>query len=144
MPDKVDYRPANVTTVTPYLSVRGASAAIDFYKRAFGAEELFRMAEADGRIGHATIRIGDSTVYLADETTGWKSPQTIGGSPMTLHMYVPDCDATWKRATDAGGKVVVPLADHEWGDRYGQLEDPFGHLWAIATTMRQAESQTPG
>ena len=130
----MSYRPDDVTTVTAYMTVRDAAAAIDFYKRAFEAEERYRMArDADGAVEHATLRIGDSTVYLADELGAVKSPVALGGSPVQLFLYVPDCDAVWQRAIAAGARVVVPMADQEWGDRYGLLEDPFGHLWGIAT-----------
>jgi PhnB protein len=130
------YRPEGVTTVTVYLTVARGAEAIDFYKRAFSAEERFCSARDDGFIEHATLRIGDSTVYLADAsqtTSGASAPETLGGTPVTMYLYVPDCDATWKRAVDAGATIVTPLNDQEWGDRYGLLRDPFGHLWAIAT-----------
>ena len=135
-----NYRPEGVTTITAYLIVKGGAQAIDFYKVAFGAEERFRMANSDGGIGHATLQIGDSIVYLADETPTNPSPKTLGGSPVTLHMYVPDCDATWKQALAAGGTEIVPLADQEWGDRWGELEDPFGHRWGISTQKQGAPS----
>jgi len=121
-------------TLTPHLVVRDAAAAIDFYKRAFGADELFRHAMPDGKIIHAELRIGDSIVYVAEEFPGLsKSPAALGGSPVTLHLYVPDVDALWKRAVAAGATVCMPLTDQFWGDRYGQLADPFGHRWSLAT-----------
>ena len=134
------YRPEDTTTVTPYLTVKGGAQAIEFYKKAFGAEERQRMAGPDGLIMHATLRIGDSTVYLCDEMMGSKSPKTLGGSPVMLHMYLPDADAAWKQAVAAGAKVTQPLADQFWGDRFGLVEDPFGHFWAIST---QKEDLTP-
>jgi PhnB protein len=135
-----NYRPEGVGTITPYLTMKNAAQAIDFYKKAFGAQELMRMGGPDGKIGHATLRIADSTLYLCDEMMGAKSPTTLGGSPVTLHMYVPDCDATWKQAIAAGAKEIMPLEDQFWGDRYGQVQDPFGHLWGIST---QKEDLTP-
>jgi PhnB protein len=135
-----NYRPEGVTAITAYLTIKGAAKAIDFYKQAFGAQELTRHASPDGMIGHASLRIGDSIVYLCDEMMGAKSATSLGGSPVTLHMYVPDCDATWKQAIAAGGKEIMPLSDQFWGDRYGLLADPFGHLWGITT---QKEELTP-
>ena len=132
------YRPEGVTTVTAYLTVRRGSDAIEFYKRAFDAQERYRLDGEGGRVEHATLAIGDSIVYLSDEGGEMKSPASLGGSPVTLHLYVPDCDATWQRALAAGAKVRVPLALQEWGDRYGQIEDPFGHLWGISTQQSAA------
>jgi len=132
-----NYRPDNVGTVIPYLTIKGAAKAIEFYKKAFDAKEGMRMAAPDGLIGHADLRIGDSLIYLCDEMMGAKAPTTIGGSPVTLHMYVPDCDATFKQAVAAGAKVKQPLADQFWGDRYGLVEDPFGHQWGISTQKEE-------
>jgi PhnB protein len=121
-------------TVTPHLVVRDAARLIDFYKRAFGATELFRHAMPDGKIMHAELRIGDSIVYLADEFPPHsKSPEALGGTPVTLHLYVENVDALWDRAVAAGAKIVMPLSDQFWGDRYGQLADPAGHRWSLAT-----------
>ncbi|MFB3906770.1 MAG: VOC family protein [Candidatus Eisenbacteria bacterium] len=123
-------------SLTPHLIVRGAAEAIDYYKKAFGAEERGRMASPDGKaIWHAELRIGDSVLMLNDEfpDMGAVSPLTNGGSGVTLHLYVPDADAVFERAVQAGGKVKMPLADQFWGDRYGVIVDPFGHKWAIAT-----------
>jgi PhnB protein len=127
--------PEGFHTLTPHLVVRGAATAIDFYKKAFGAQEVMRMALPDGKtIGHAEIRIGDSLVFLADEFPGCQpSPQGLGGSPVTLNLYVEDCDAVFDRAVAAGAQVRMPPADMFWGDRYGQVVDPFGHIWALAT-----------
>jgi uncharacterized glyoxalase superfamily protein PhnB len=136
-----DFRPDNVTTITPYLTIKGAAKAIDFYKKAFDAEELGRMTGPDGLIAHAAIRIGDATMYLCDEMMGAQSPQTLGGSPVTLHMYVPDCDATFKQALSAGAKEVAPMMDQFWGDRYGQIEDPFGHRWGISTQKEDVSEE---
>jgi uncharacterized glyoxalase superfamily protein PhnB len=135
-----NYRPEGVGTVTAYLTIKGAAKAIDFYKKAFDAQELSRMASPDGSIAHASLKIGDSVIYLCDEMMGAKAPSSLGGSPVTLHMYVPNCDATWKQAIAAGGKELMALADQFWGDRYGLLADPFGHLWAITS---QKEELTP-
>ena len=122
-------------TVAPYLAVAGGAAALDFYRRAFGAEELFRFAMPDGRLGHAEIRIGDSIVMLSDEFPefGVKSPRTLGGTPVTIHLYVEDVDAFFRRALAAGAEERRPVMDQFWGDRSGQLADPFGHVWWVAT-----------
>ena len=127
--------PPGYHTVTPHLVIRGATEAIEFYKKAFGAEVKGVMPGPGGKVMHAEIRIGDSTIMLNDEfpEMGAKSPATIGGSAVTLHVYVPDCDALWNRAVAAGAKITMPLADMFWGDRYGTLTDPFGHRWSIAT-----------
>jgi PhnB protein len=127
--------PDGYHAVTPYLVVKGGARAIEFYTRAFGAKELFRMPEPDGRIGHAELQIGDSRVMLADEhpEIGARSPQSIGGSPVTIHLYVPDVDATVARAVEAGAKLTRPVKDQFYGDRNGGLTDPFGHVWFVAT-----------
>ena len=127
-------------TVTPHLIVRDAAKAIDFYKKAFGAEELMRMPGPDGSIMHAEIRVGDSNVMLGDENPGMgcKSPATLGGSPVSFYVYVKDVDAAWKRAVDAAGIKCqcMALADMFWGDRTGQLEDPFGHHWSLSQHVK--------
>jgi PhnB protein len=123
-------------TVTPYLVVRDAGKAIEFYKRAFGAEEVMRMPGPDGKsVGHAEVKIGDAHVYLTDENPQWdcRSPQSLGGSPASLHIYVADVDAAFKRAIAAGAREKMAVADMFWGDRYGKLTDPFGFDWGIAT-----------
>jgi PhnB protein len=127
--------PDGYHSVTPYLIVKGADRAIEFYRRAFGARELFRMAQPDGRVGHAELEIGDSRVMLADEhpEIGARSPQSIGGSPVTIHLYVEDVDATVARAVEAGARVHRPVADQFYGDRNGGITDPFGHVWFVAT-----------
>ncbi len=126
--------PADYAGVTSYLIVRGAARAIDFYQRAFGATELFRLPMGD-RIGHAELRIGGGVVMLADEMPemGHKSPQTLGGTPVSLLFYVTDVDATFARALAAGGTSVKPLQNQFYGDRSGTLTDPFGHVWTVAT-----------
>jgi PhnB protein len=128
--------PDGYHTVTPHLVVRGATRAIDFYKRAFGAEELGRMPGPDGKsIVHAEIKIGDSILFLADEfpDMGARSPQQLGGTPCVINLYVEDVDAVFNRAVAAGAQASMPPADMFWGDRYGKLTDPFGHEWSVAT-----------
>jgi PhnB protein len=127
--------PKGYHTATPYLIVKDAAKAIEFYKKAFGAAETTRMTQPDGRIGHAEIKIGDSPIMLADEfpEMGARSPQSLGGSPVSILLYVKDVDALTSRAITAGAKVVRPVKDQFYGDRSGSLEDPFGHQWHIAT-----------
>ncbi len=124
--------------LTPHLVCDGAADAIDFYKRAFGAEELMRLPGPDGRLMHGAVRINGATVMLTDDNRQWGAlgPNTLGGSPVTLNLAVPDVDAAFARATDAGATVVMPVADQFWGDRYGIVRDPFGHSWALLTPIR--------
>jgi PhnB protein len=131
--------PEGYHSVTPHLVCAGAAQAIAFYTQAFSAVELGRMAMPDGRIAHAEIRIGDSRIMLADHFPeyGSRDPRALQGTPVYLHMYVPDADAAWEQALAAGATPVMPLADAFWGDRYGQLQDPFGHRWSIATRQRE-------
>jgi uncharacterized glyoxalase superfamily protein PhnB len=135
---KAKSNPKRLKTVTPHLVCAGAADAIEFYKKAFGATEEARLPGPDGRIMHAMVRIGDSPVMLADEMQEWGSvgPKTLHGSPVTIHLYVDDVDAYVARAEEAGAKVTMPVADMFWGDRYGKLEDPFGHKWSVATHKR--------
>lgn len=135
MTGKVKPIPEGYHTATPYLIVNGAASAIDFYKKAFGATELMRMPGPGGRIAHAEIKIGDSPIMLADEApeTPYRSPQSLGGSPVSILLYVEDVDAVFERAVSAGAKVQRPLADQFYGDRTGGVTDPFGHIWYIAT-----------
>jgi PhnB protein len=132
---KVPPIPAGYSAVTPYLSVRGAAQAIEFYKRAFGAKEIMRMPGPEGKLGHAEIRIGDSRVMLSDEyeAMAFLGPQSRGGTTVHIHLYVKDVDATVARASAAGAKVVRPVQDQFYGDRTGSIEDPFGHMWHVAT-----------
>jgi len=132
---KVAPTPAGYHAVTPYLSVRGAAEAIDFYKKAFGAAEIMRMPGPDGKLGHAEIRIGDSRIMLSDEYPGmdFLSPQSRGGTTVHIHLYVKDVDAMAERAVAAGAKLVRPVQDQFYGDRTGSLADPFGHVWHVAT-----------
>jgi PhnB protein len=127
--------PEGYHSVTPYLCVRGGAQAIEFYKKAFGATEVMRMPAPDGKIGHAELQIGDSRVMIADEfpEMGFLSPPTVGNSPVMIHLYVEDVDATVARATEAGAKVTRPVADQFYGDRGGSIEDPFGHKWYVST-----------
>ncbi len=135
--------PPGYHTVTASLIVRDAAAAIEFYKKALGAEERMRMATPDGRIGHAELKIGDSLIFLADEMPGMscKSPQSLGGTANNLFLYVEDVDTSFQRATDAGVQVVMPVADMFWGDRFGSFMDPFGHSWSMATHVEDLSPQ---
>ncbi len=132
---KVNPIPEGYHSVTPYLSIKGAAAAIDYYKEVFGATELFRMAGPEGKIGHAEIKIGNSPIMLADEYPEMEfvSPQTLGGTPIGLMIYVDDVDTMFKQAINKGGKEIKPLQNQFYGDRSGTLKDPFGHVWTIAT-----------
>jgi PhnB protein len=128
-------------TLSPYLTVTPGADAIDWYKRALGAEEIHRMQGPDGRIMHAGLKIGDSILMLADEFPDMggkaKSPKTLGGTTVTVHVQSPDVDAAFKRAVDAGATVLMAPADMFWGDRFCKLADPFGHFWSIATTKEK-------
>ena len=130
--------PEGMHSITPHLVCAGAAKAIDFYTQAFGATEQGRMPGSDGRLMHAAVKIGDSTVMLVDEMPEWGAlgPKALKGSPVTIHIYVEDVDALVARAVKAGAKVTMPVADQFWGDRYGKLEDPFGHHWSVATHVR--------
>lgn len=127
--------PEGYEAAIPYLSCRNAASAIDFYKKAFGATELMRMAQPDGKVGHAEIQIGAARIMLADEfpEIGVQSPQSIGGTPVGIHIYVADVDALTSRASAAGATVQRPVADQFYGDRTVTLQDPFGHRWFFAT-----------
>jgi len=135
--------PKGYHTLTPYMTVRNAARAIEFYKQAFGAEEKGVMKGPDGKVMHAELRIGDSLFMLADEYPefGSLSPQSTGGSGMGLHIYVEDVDSSFDRAIKAGGKVEMPVSDMFWGDRYGKLVDPFGHKWSIATHKQDLSAE---
>jgi uncharacterized glyoxalase superfamily protein PhnB len=136
MSSRIKPIPSGFHTLTPHLIVKGASKAIEFYKKAFGAEEIGRMPGPDGKsIMHADLKIGDSHVFLADEfpEMDCRAPETVGGTPVTIHMYVEDVDAAFGKAVAAGAHVKMPLSDMFWGDRYGVLADPFGHAWSLAT-----------
>ena len=135
---KVKPIPPGMHTVTPHLVCAGASDALAFYQKAFGAQEMSRLPGKDGRLMHAAMKIGDSTIMLVDEMPEWNSlgPNALKGTPVTIHLYVEDADAFAARAVAAGAKIVMPIADMFWGDRYGQLQDPFGHKWSVATHQR--------
>ena len=134
--------PEGYHSVTPYLIVEDANAAIDFYTRAFGAKEKFRMPMGD-RVGHAELIIGDSHVMLSDEwpDMGNRGPKALGGSPVSLMLYVEDVDSTFKQALDAGATEKRPLENQFWGDRMGTLTDPFGHIWSLATTVEEVSPE---
>jgi PhnB protein len=135
MSARVKSVPDGYHTITPYLIVNGAAAAIAFYTRAFGATEVMRMPAPDGRIGHAELQLGDCRVMLADEhpQMDCRGPQSIGGTPVFLHMYVDDVDAVVKQAVAAGARVVRPVQDQFYGDRMGTVADPYGHVWHVST-----------
>ena len=139
MSDKVKPIPEGFHSVTPYLCVNDAAGALDFYKRAFGAEERMRMEAPGGKIGHAELKVGDSIVMLADEfpEMGFRSPHTPGGSPVLLHLYVEDVDAAVAQAVAAGAKLVREVKDQFYGDRSGGVEDPFGHMWYVSTHIEE-------
>jgi PhnB protein len=134
---KVSYIPKDYNSITPYLIVRGAAQAIDYYKKVFGATEVMRMPGPDGKIGHAELKIGDSRFMLADENPsmgqGHASAATIGASPISLYVYLPDVDRVVERAVAEGAKIMKPVQDQFYGDRSGFIQDPFGHLWSVAT-----------
>jgi PhnB protein len=143
MAGKVKAIPDEYPRVTPYLVVDGAAAAIDFYTKVFGAKERMRMPAPGNKIGHAEIEIGNSMVMLADANPqmGHKSPKALGGSPVSLLVYVENADDTVKRATASGGKVVRPVENQFYGDRMGGVEDPFGHLWYVATHVEDVSPE---
>ncbi|HMN73463.1 MAG TPA: VOC family protein [Rhodoblastus sp.] len=130
--------PDGIHTVTPHLVCAGAANAIEFYKKAFGATEIMRVPGPDGRLIHASVMIGDSMVMLVDEMKEWGAlgPLARGGGSVTIHLTVPDVDASFARAVAAGAVARMPVADMFWGDRYGMVVDPFGHAWSIATHVR--------
>jgi len=140
---KVHYIPKGYNTVTPYLVIKGAAKAIDYYKNVFGATVVVRMDGPEGRVGHAELQIGDSRIMLADENPqmGNRSAETIGASPVSLYVYLPDCDKVVAKAVDGGAKVLKPVADQFYGDRSGFIQDPFGHLWGIATHVEDVSDK---
>jgi PhnB protein len=143
MSNAVNPIPEGMHSVTPHLCCDGAAAAIDFYERAFGARSSGAMKGPDGKVMHAQIRIGDSQLMLVDEypEQGMVGPRALKGTPVVLHLYVEDCDGLFARAVGAGAKAIMPPADMFWGDRYGVLEDPFGHRWSIATHKRDVSPE---
>jgi PhnB protein len=153
MAEKVQAVPQGFHTLTPHMVVRNAEQAIEFYQKAFGAELLGKMLTPDGKVMHALLKVGDSMLMLSDEfpQMGALSPQSTGGTAVTLHVYLDNVDAAFARAVAAGAAVKMPLMDQFWGDRYGIVSDPYGHQWSMATHVRdmsqedmaQAMKQTP-
>ena len=143
MPDKVKPIPEGYNSVTPYLIVDNGAAAIDFYKKSFGATELFRMPSPGNKIGHAEIKIGNSVIMLADEhpEMGARSPRSVGGSPVSIVVYVEDVDTVAKRLEAAGAKVTRPVSNQFYGDRAGSFEDPFGHQWHVHTHVEDVSPE---
>jgi len=135
--------PDGYHSLTPYLCVQGGNAAIEYYKKAFGATEMFRMDGPGGTIAHAELRIGDSVIMLSDENIEWGalSPKTVGGTPTGLMLYVENVDEVFARALEAGGEVVKPLTDQFYGDRSGTLTDPFGHKWTVGTHIEDVSPE---
>jgi PhnB protein len=135
MKAKTNYKPAGYHTATPYLIVSDGARAVEFYEKAFGATEMMRMNAPGGKVGHAEIQIGDSRLMLADEAPQCdaRSPQSIGGTPVSLMLYLEDVDAVVARAVSLGAKVLMPIKDQFYGDRSGTIADPFGHKWTVAT-----------
>jgi len=138
--------PDGYHTVTPYLVCRGAAKAIEFYTKAFGAKEMFRMPMPDGSIAHAEVQIGDSMLMISDENPdmGAVSPQSLNGTPVNIFLYVKDVDAAFQQAVKAGATAVMPPTDMFWGDRYSKLSDPFGHSWSIATHKEDVAPEEMG
>jgi PhnB protein len=139
----VKYIPDGYHTATPYLIIKGAAKALDFYKKAFGATELMRMQDSNGKVGHAEIRIGNSPIMLADEypDMGYKSPQSLGGSPVSIMLYVENADKTVERAVAEGAKITKAVQDQFYGDRNGTIHDPFGHVWTISTHVEDVSPE---
>src|ERR1019366_4210181 len=140
---KVHYIPKGYNTITPYLVIKGAAKAIEYYKNVFGATVVVRMDGPDGRVGHAELQIGDSRIMLADENPamGNRSAESIGASPVSLYVYIPDCDKVVEKAVAGGAKVLKPVEDQFYGDRSGFIQDPFGHLWGIATHKEDVSAE---
>ena len=138
-----DYIPKGFATVTPHLVIKGCAEAIEFYKKGLGAKEIYKSLMPDGRVMHAMIQIGTSFVMMADEfpEMGAVGPLTLGGTSTALHVYTEDADKLYKQATDAGAIPIMPVNDTFWGDRYGQIQDPYGHRWAIATHKKDVSPE---
>lgn len=137
--------PEGFHSITPHLCVKNAAKAIEFYKEAFGAQEIYRMPTPDGKLLHAEIQIGDSRVMIADEFPEMCTEAVSWGNPpVTIHLFVPDSDAVFQRATAAGATITMPISDMFWGDRYGSVKDPFGHNWSIATRKRNLTPEEIG
>ena len=136
--------PDGYHTITPHIVVKGAAEALEFYKKAFGAEELFRMSGPDGAsVVHAELKIGDSVLMMCEEfpDMGTKGPAAFGGTPVTMHLYVADTDEAFKRAVEAGATETMPIQNTFWGDRYGVVTDPFGHQWSIASRIEELTAE---
>ena len=133
--------PKDFHTVTPYLTIRNASEAINFYIRAFGATELERMEDASGSIANAIIEIGDSKLLVRDETSDTPGPESLGGTSVMIHLYVEDVDEIARQAISEGAEVLIPVADQFYGDRSGRLADPYGHVWIVSTRMQNNSSE---
>jgi PhnB protein len=142
---KVSHIPQGYNSITPYLIIKGAAQAIEYYRKVFDASEVFRMDGPDGKVGHAELKIGDSRIMLADENPsigqGHTSAASIGASPVSLYLYIPDVDRVVERAAAAGAKILKPVQDQFYGDRSGFIQDPFGHLWGIATHVEDVAPQ---
>jgi PhnB protein len=142
---KVSHIPAGYNSLTPYLIIKGAAQAIEYYKKVFGATEVFRMDSPDGKVGHAELQIGTSRIMLADENPnmgqGHVSAAGIGGSPVSLYLYIPDVDRVVEQAVAAGAKILKPVQDQFYGDRSAFIQDPFGHLWGVATHVEDVAPQ---
>jgi PhnB protein len=145
MSKKVSPIPEGYNSITPYLIIKGAAQAIDYYMKVFGATEVFRMDGPDGKVGHAELKIGDSRIMLADENpnmgAGYASAASIGASPVSLYLYLPDVDRVVEQAVAAGAKLLKPVEDQFYGDRSGFIQDPFGHLWGVATHVEDVAPQ---
>jgi len=139
----VPYIPKGYNSITPYLIIKGAAEAIEYYKNVFGATEVMRMAQPDGRIGHAELKVGNSHIMLADEFPEMehRGPLSLGSSPVSMLIYVEDADSTVQRAVAAGAKILKPVQDQFYGDRSGFIQDPFGHLWGVATHKEDVSPQ---
>lgn len=140
---EIEKIPKDYHSITPVLIVKNGDEAIEFYKNGFGVEERCRMKAPDGRVAHAELKLGDSVFMLSDEYPEMKclSPKTIGGSPVSMYVYVDDVDSIFNKAISSGAKVLDPVKDQFWGDRQGRLEDPFGHLWSIATHKKDLSEE---
>jgi len=141
--NEIEKIPKDYHSITPVLIVKNGDEAIEFYKKGFGVEERSRMKGPDGRIAHAELKLGDSVFMLSDEYPEMEchSPKTIGGSPVSMYVYVEDVDSVFNKAISAGAKALDPVKDQFWGDRHGRLEDPFGHLWSIATHKKDLSEE---
>jgi uncharacterized glyoxalase superfamily protein PhnB len=140
---KVNPIPPGRRTITPHLVIKGASQALEFYKKAFGAKEIEKSPLPDGKLMHASIKIGDSVVMMADEFPGssMKAPDSAGTTTVTIHIYSKNVDQLWQRAVDAGAKVAMPLDNQFWGERFGQLQDPFGHQWSMSQRVKMSPKE---